>query len=125
MDPQPEITAATAARGQAPIEDHAAHSHAIVELLVQSGQLTREQIAYAHRVRSKLDAPRPVLEVLKELKFVSEDQIKEAVRQNKSPMCIGNLLVELGHMRAEDLRVALAAQEESKPRKRLADASAF
>jgi hypothetical protein len=91
VNPQPEITAAADTRGQAPTEDpKVPRTHDIVELLVQSSQITREQLAYAHRVRSKLDAPRPVLEVLKELKFVSEDQIKEAVRQNKSPVCLGN-----------------------------------
>ena len=118
---QPDITAAADTRGQAPTADQAAHAQDIVDLLVQSSQLTREQLAYAHRVRSKLDAPRPVLDVLKELKLVSEDQIKEAVRQNKAPMCLGNLLVELGHIQAEDLRVALTVQDESKPRKRLGD----
>ncbi|HEX5680254.1 MAG TPA: ATPase, T2SS/T4P/T4SS family [Desulfobacterales bacterium] len=121
MDPQPEITAAADTRGQAPTADQAAHAQDIVDLLVQASQLTREQLAYAHRVRSKLDAPRPVLEVLKELKLVSEDQIKEAVRQNKAPMCLGNLLVELGHIQEEDLRVALTVQNESKPRKRLGE----
>jgi len=85
VDPQPEITAAADTRGRAPTADQAAHAQDIVDLLVQASQLTREQLAYAHRVRSKLDAPRPVLEVLKELKLVSEDQIKEAVRQNKAP----------------------------------------
>ena len=37
-----------------------------------------------------------VLEILKELNFVQDDQTKDTVRESRVPMCIGNLLVELG-----------------------------
>ncbi len=93
----------------------------IIELLIAGGQLTREQVAYAQRIQSKLDAPRPILELLKELKFIAEDQVKEVVRKIQGPVSIGNLLVELGYIRAPDLEVALKIQEETRPRKRLGE----
>jgi type IV pilus assembly protein PilB len=98
-----------------------AHSttSSIVEVLLDAGHVSRDQLAYAHRVQAKLDGPRPILEVLKDLKFISDEQIKAAVRQNPSPMCLGDLLVELGRVREDDLRVALTIQAEREPGKRL------
>ena len=98
-----------------------AHSttNSIVEVLLDAGHVSRDQLAYAHRVQAKLDGPRPILEVLKDLKFISDEQIKAAVRQNPSPMCLGDLLVELGRVREDDLRVALTIQAEREPGKRL------
>ena len=93
----------------------------IVELLIAAGKLTREQVAYAQRIQSKLDAPRPILELLKELKFISEDHVKEVVRKIQAPVSLGNLLVELGYIREPDLDVALKIQAETKPRKRLGE----
>jgi len=93
----------------------------IVELLIADGKLNRERLAYAQRIQSKLDAPRPILELLKELRFVSEEQIKEVVGKNQKPVTIGNLLVELGHIRQADLDVALKIQAETKPHRRLGE----
>ena len=112
-----QTTAAAAAR---PARG-GAHSttNSIVEVLLDAGHVSRDQLAYAHRVQAKLDGPRPILEVLKDLKFISDEQIKAAVRQNPSPMCLGDLLVELGRVREDDLRVALTIQAEREPGKRL------
>ena len=93
----------------------------IVELLIAAGKLSRERLAYARRIQSKLDAPRPILELLKELKFVTEEQVKEVVRKIQEPVTIGNLLVELGYIRKADLDVALKIQAETKPHRRLGE----
>ena len=93
----------------------------IIELLISAGKLTREQLTYAQRIQSKLDTPRPILELLKELKAISEDQVKEVVRGLQTQMSLGNLLVELGHIREADLQIALKIQAEAKPRRRLGE----
>ena len=93
----------------------------IADLLLREKCLTRKQIEYAARVRSKLETPRSTLEVLKELKFITDDQIKNTVRKNRVSMSIGNFLVELGHIRAEDLQRALTIQSESQTNKKLGE----
>ncbi len=93
----------------------------IVESLVATGRVSREQLVYAQRVQSKLETPRPILDVLKDLKFISDDQIKAAVRQHAAPVCLGRLLAELGRIREEDLRAALAIRAESDPPKRMGE----
>ncbi|RPJ76628.1 MAG: type II/IV secretion system protein, partial [Desulfobacteraceae bacterium] len=93
----------------------------IVESLIATGRVSREQLVYAQRVQSKLETPRPILDVLKDLKFISDDQIKAAVRQHAAPVCLGRLLAELGRIREEDLRAALAIRAESDPPKRMGE----
>ena len=93
----------------------------IAELLLKEKCLTQQQVDYAARVRSKLETPRSLLEVLKELKFVDEDQIKEVVRKNRVSISIGNILVELGHIRIADLQRALNIQSESDKKKKLGE----
>ncbi|MCU0584446.1 MAG: Flp pilus assembly complex ATPase component TadA [Desulfobacterales bacterium] len=89
--------------------------------LVATGRVSREQLAYAQRVQAKLETPRPTLEVLKDLKFVTDEQIKAAVRENAAPACLGSLLAELGRIRAEDLSTALAIRAESDPPRRMGE----
>lgn len=93
----------------------------IVELLHRKKHITDQQIQYAVRIRSKIETPRTLLEILKELKYVTDDQIKEAVRESHIPMCLGNLLVELGHISEADLRLALDIQSEDKNDKKLGE----
>jgi type IV pilus assembly protein PilB len=95
--------------------------HNIIELLMEAGHVSHDQLAYAERVQSKLELPRPILEVLKDLKFISDEQITVAVRKTPAPMCLGDLLVELGRIGEEELRVALAIQAEQEPGKRLGE----
>ena len=106
--------APTAAPPQVPSVD-------LVELLAQGGQVTRDQVAYAQRIRSKLVTPKPLLDVLKELKVISEEQVKQVVRKTDAPMGLGSLLTALGHLRESDLALALTIQAETRPRKRLGE----
>jgi hypothetical protein len=59
----------------------------LVDHLSKNGYLTDKQIEYARRVQAKLETARPLLQVIKELKFIADDRIKEAVR--KYPVSMG------------------------------------
>ena len=104
--PKPAAPAPPAAAPPVPFVD-------LVELLVQGGQLTPDQVAYAKRIQSKLVSPKPLLDILKELKLITDEQVKQAVRTTDTPMGLGNLLVALGHLRESDLALALTIQSES------------
>ena len=89
--------------------------------LLKSGSLTDKQVEYARRVQSKLEASRPLLQVIKELEFITDEQIKAAIRKNPVSMSIGGLLVEMGHIEASDLSLALAIQKEEKSKRKIGE----
>ena len=93
----------------------------IAALLVEQGLLKDEQLVYAARIQSKLPSSRPILDVIKELELVTDEQIREVIRSNLSKIRIGDLLIELGLITGEDLQVALAVQKEETPRKKLGE----
>jgi len=62
-----------------------------------------------------------MLEVLRDLNFIDDDQIKGAVRKNRMPMCIGSLLVELGYIPFEDVQRALKIQRENINHKKIGE----
>jgi type IV pilus assembly protein PilB len=95
-----------------PLPEAVAGNSQIVELLLREKIINDKQVDYAARVLSKIDTPRPMLEVLKELNFIDDDQIKDTVRDSRVPMCIGNLLVELGYIPLADVQRALKIQSE-------------
>jgi type IV pilus assembly protein PilB len=56
-------------------------------------------------------AQKPLGQILKEMDLVKEGQIQEAVQlQREKGGVLGNILVELGYISADELRLALAAQ---------------
>ncbi|MCP4695064.1 MAG: Flp pilus assembly complex ATPase component [Desulfobacterales bacterium] len=89
----------------------------IISALIKDGRLTPDQVAYAARVRSKLERVRPLLDVVKELKYVSDDQIRESLRKHGVSMPIGSLLTELGLLGEADLQTAINMQKESSGQK--------
>lgn len=93
----------------------------LVNHLLQNGYLTEKQVSYARRVQSKLEVPPPLLQVIKELKYISDEQIKAAVRKHPVSMRIGSFLVELGHIRESDLQTALRIQTEEKSKRKLGE----
>ena len=93
----------------------------LVEHLLKCGYLTDEQIEYARRVQIKLEASRPLLQVLRELKFITAERIKEAVRKYPISMRIGGFLVELGYIDADDLQTALDIQAAEKSKRKLGE----
>jgi len=86
----------------------------VVYYLLKDGYLTKENINYANRVQQKLQPPRPLLEVLKELDYVDDNKINRAIRNNRDHFKIGTLLVELGHITPEQLTEAIHSQYEEK-----------
>ncbi|UCD79892.1 MAG: Flp pilus assembly complex ATPase component TadA [Desulfobacterales bacterium] len=106
---------------ECPLSEAAGGKSQIVELLVREKILTAKQVEYASRVLGKIETSRSMLEVLKELNFVDDDQIKDTVRNSHVPMCIGNLLVELGYIAYEDLQRALNIQSEDQKNKKLGE----
>jgi type IV pilus assembly protein PilB len=93
----------------------------VVDHLLKNGYLLEKQIEYARRVQTKLEASRPLLQVIKELKFITDDQIKDALRKHTVLIRIGELLVELGYIDASDLRTALGIQAKEKYRRKLGE----
>ncbi len=93
----------------------------IAKFLVEDGVLTEEQLAYAIRVRSKLTTEKPLLSILNEIGYVSPEQQRNTLRKHRISVRIGALLVELGYLRDQDLRAALALQRESGSGKKLGD----
>ena len=102
-------------------EDVVNGSSDLVNHLVKGGYLTEKQVAYACRVQSKLEAPRPLLQVIKELEFITDEQTKTAIRKRPISMRIGSLLTEMGHISASDLRRALAIQAEEKSKRKIGE----
>lgn len=93
----------------------------VVGLLLKEQFVTEAQVRHGQRVRDRLESPRSLLTVLQDLGIVTSDQIHQAVRANPQSMRLGDLLIELGHLRESDLRAALAAQQAAGGRKRLGE----
>ncbi|MGD2096297.1 MAG: ATPase, T2SS/T4P/T4SS family [Desulfobacterales bacterium] len=93
----------------------------VAEHLLKYDYLTDKQIAYARRVQSKLEQFRPLIQVIKELKYITADQIEQALRKHPLLIRIGELLVELGHLTPSDLNSALAIQAEEKVKRKLGE----
>lgn len=89
----------------------------IARLLIEHGLITEEQLIYVKRVKAKLISDRSLVEIFKELKLLSNQQLNQVLKQQRLNIRIGDLLVELGHIRQNDLDAALAIQAENKKQK--------
>ncbi len=107
--------------GEGPMPENECGMNPIVDLLLQEKLLAPKQVEYATRVRTKLETPRSLLEVLKELKLIADDEIKKAVKDSRLPMCIGNILVELGYIKPDDLQRVLNIQVDEKNSRKLGE----
>jgi type IV pilus assembly protein PilB len=93
----------------------------IAALLVKEKCLSDEQLAYAIRVKSKLSTSKTLIDIIIELGLVSNDQLRQVLRNNQVNIRIGDLLVELGYLREDELKAALHIQQEGPERKKLGD----
>lgn len=91
---------------------------AIGRILLAAGVIDSEQLRYADRVCSKLATPRPLVDVIQELFGVTRERIVEVMRSHREKLRLGDLLVEFGHLRPDDLQMALALQQENPEQKR-------
>lgn len=93
----------------------------IAGLLLMEKCLSEEQLGYARRVQSKLLSAKTLLDIIQELGYVTNEQIREVLRKNRVKIRIGALLKELGHISEADLMMALNLQKESRDKKKLGD----
>lgn len=93
----------------------------IVSILLKEGHLTHKQISYALRIQSKLETPRILLDVLKDLQYLTDDHITGVIRRNFTSFRIGDLLVELGHINELQLQTCLEAQAKENPKRKLGE----
>jgi len=83
----------------------------LASLLLAGGRLTVQQLQYARRIQAKL-GERTLLSVLFELGYLDEAAVRATLRTAQPPWPLGRVLVELGHLSAQDLKLALALQRE-------------
>ncbi len=94
----------------------------IVELLVSTGVISRDQLLYAQRVHGKLQSAKTLIDVLQELEFLKREDVARLLREHSLSIRIGDLLVELGYLKQSELLTALNLQkQEGAPRKMLGD----
>lgn len=86
----------------------------IAQLLVERELITGDQLVYAKRVQSKLVSEKSLVEVLKALRLLTNEQLTGVLKQQRLTVRIGDLLVELGHIRRGELEAALAIQLENR-----------
>jgi type IV pilus assembly protein PilB len=91
----------------------------IIRLLLDAKRVNSSQVQHAERVRSKLTTYQPLLKILKDLKYISDQDVKDVLRTASSSIRIGDLLVELGHISPEDLDSAITLQRESDTQEKL------
>jgi type IV pilus assembly protein PilB len=94
---------------------------ALATLFIKEGYLTADQLVYARKVQSKLATPATLLYVLQELQFVTPAQVRQTLRTHHVSVRLGDLLVELGLLRAADLQAALALQKSTQAKKKLGE----
>ena len=93
----------------------------VIFYLLKDKHLTKENINYAKRIQKRLVPPKPLLEVLKELEYVNDEKINNAIKANRNNLKVGTLLVELGHITRKDMDDALRVQYEGKSNKKIGD----
>jgi type IV pilus assembly protein PilB len=85
----------------------------IVSLLIESKALLEKDVQYAERIRSKLTVQQPLLNVLKDLKLISDETVRDTIQNTHLTIRIGELLVELGYLAPDDLMAAFNIQKET------------
>lgn len=93
----------------------------IVSCLVKQGIVSEKQVNHALRIRSKLASDITLLDILVELGYLSENQIKETLRRETLSMRVGDLLLELGYITKEKLDAALEIQKKENQNKKLGE----
>jgi type IV pilus assembly protein PilB len=96
-------------------------SSEIVGLLIKEGDISDAQAEYARKVQEKLDNPKRLLDVLKDLGYVQEGQVREALFKNRTGIRLGSLLMELGYITEKQLNASLNQQAQGGKKKRLGE----
>ncbi len=81
--------------------------------MLKSKALQEKDVQYAERIRAKLTVQQPLLNVLKDLKLITEETVRDTIQNTHLAIRIGELLVELGYLTPDDLTAAFNIQQES------------
>jgi type IV pilus assembly protein PilB len=92
-----------------------------LNLLIKRQIIDLTQLNYAMRVQAKLTLSKPILVVLCELGYVTEEQLLQTYRDNPVKVKLGRFLVEFGYIQEADLNSALAVQRNNPQHKRLGE----
>lgn len=113
--PNPELS-------KSPRSDAQPQNHGeLIKFLLLDNILSDKQLQYALRIHAKLNTPETVLSVLKELRYVNDEQIYQTVRKHITSIRIGSLLVELGLIKPDDLEAGLSIQANEKPKRKIGE----
>jgi type IV pilus assembly protein PilB len=82
----------------------------LADMLVEAGHLSADQLRIATRIHAEVQATRTLTSVLLEKKAVTPQQLRDVLRSGTIRAPLGDLLVELGLLAAEELELALAMQ---------------
>jgi type IV pilus assembly protein PilB len=93
----------------------------IIELLIREEHLTLEQAEYARRVSSKLHMVKPLCDVVRDLGYITDDQMRQTIRRNQGELRIGDLLNGLGYLTDDELNRALTLQLQGGRQQKLGD----
>ncbi len=93
----------------------------IVGFLLKEQLVTQDQVTYAQRILSKLETPRPLVDILKELKYITDDQIRSAIRSNRVSIRLGSLLEELGYISDNELHQVFQIQKEERHKRKIGE----
>ncbi|RLC18441.1 MAG: secretion system protein E, partial [Deltaproteobacteria bacterium] len=86
----------------------------IISCLIQEKLITDKQYRHAQKVKGKIVSSKRLLDILKDLNYVTDEQIKTALARHKHSLKIGDLLIEFGYLTNEKLEAALRIQKDSK-----------
>lgn len=76
--------------------------------MVKAGLLSERDLQYALRVREKMGKDYPLTRVLQELGKLDDEKLRKVQKQSCLSLPLGDMLVELGHLKPQELRAASA-----------------
>ncbi|MEA2102657.1 MAG: ATPase, T2SS/T4P/T4SS family [Thermodesulfobacteriota bacterium] len=94
-------------------------SYDICRFLLEEGVIDKDQLKRAQRIHSKLEEKKRLSDVLVQLGYVYESQIKEVMKKHKRHLRLGDFLIEMKFITNDQLKKALKLQKTEN--KRLGD----
>ena len=91
----------------------------LVDCFLNAGIISPKQVKHAQRVSSKIEAPKPLTTIFKDLNYITHGQIIDALQNKPISMPLGKLLVELGHIHQKELQLAIDIQASENSKRKL------
>ncbi len=70
----------------------------VVSHLLADGLISDTKLKYALRIQSKLESRKSLLGILKDLKCITDEQIRESLQSHAMNIPIGDLLVDMAEL---------------------------